>query len=295
MAFFDHRVEYLQKCGRHGTAENYKRAKRSLQNFLDGRELNFEEMDSRFIDEYYDWLMQKGMVRNSASFHMRILRAVYNKGVKKGLVCQSFPFRDTYTGVDRTRKRCVGKTVIREILSIDLSRNSELSLARDLFLFSLYSRGMSFIDIAFLREENVSDEFITYERRKTRQLITVRIEKPLKEIIDKYRGGDYLFPILEGSQEGEEYQKYLRELAKYNHRLKLLSDKLATPCRLTSYVSRHTWASLAKKMDIPVSVISAGMGHTSERTTQIYLDSLENSVIDNANRRLITSIIDFVS
>ena len=293
--FLEKRIVYLSNCGRHGTANNYRRAKSSLLKYLKGRDLLFKEVDSAFVDLYQDWLMARGMCRNSASFHLRILRAVYNKGVRQGLVVQSYPFGEAYTGVDHTHKRCVTASVISRLGTLDLRANPQLAMARDLFLFSFYARGMSFIDIVFLRKSEVFENEIVYTRKKTHGLMRVRIEKQIREIIMRYSRerpqSEYVFPVLPCESKGERYGEYLKALGVYNYRLRKLSEMMGLKRSLTSYVSRHTWASVAYKLDIPVSVISSGMGHSSEAVTRIYLDSLENGVIDKANRKIIKSLV----
>lgn len=289
--FLDYRISYLDKCGRIGTSRNYRRAKSSLLRFLDGNLLTFADLNSSFIDSYQDWLMSRGMCRNSASFHLRILRAVYNKAVKQGLVSQSFPFSGCYTGVDATAKRCVGSEIVKRLKTLDLKDNQPLLLARDLFLFSIYTRGMSFVDMAYLKKKDIAEEEIIYVRRKTKGILRIHVEKETACIINRYRASrpesPYVFPLLSEGESKKCYDAYQKALALYNYRLKKLSEMLGLCRRLTSYVARHTWASLAYHMSVPVSVISTGMGHKSEMVTRIYLDSLENGVVDDANRMVI--------
>ena len=299
LEFLDQRIQYLNKSKRFGTAYNYRRAKTSLMKYLRGADLPFHCVDSGFVDRYSDWLLEIGNVRNSVSFHMRVLRATYNKGVKQGLVDQTYPFRDVYTGVDKTRKRCISKEILRKIIKLDLHDHPQLEMARDIYLFSIYARGISFIDIAYLKKTSIEGDTIVYRRKKTKQLLCIRIEKQLKGMIKKYIeiSGDspYLFPIIKETEPAETYRLYLCALSHYNSCLKKLSEKLSLPYPLTSYTARHTWASLAKCMDIPVSVISESMGHTSESTTRIYLASLDNTVIDKANRKVLKLLDSLVS
>lgn len=294
LKFMDHRILYLRECKRIGTSNNYRRAKSSVERFLDGKDLKFCELDSRWVDDYADWLMKRGMVRNSASFHMRILRAVYNKGVKKGLAVQSYPFRETYTGIDRTGKRCVAPDIIASLRALDLEKSGRLRLARDMFLFSVYTRGMSFIDMVFLRKTDLEGEALIYRRKKTGGLLKIRIEAEMREIIMRYREVNpdslFIFPVLKGNEPERHYEEYLKALGRYNYRLRQLSGMLGLNHGLTSYVSRHTWASIAYKMEIPLAVISSGMGHRSETVTKIYLESLDNSAIDRANRLVLSSL-----
>ena len=293
--FMHGQIRFLSDCGRFGTAMNYTRAADSLSEFLAGRELRFSEVTPLFAEQYGNHLMRKGMLRNSLSFHMRILRAVYNKAVRLGYAEQSFPFRDVYTGIDRTKKRAVGEDIISRIIETDTSDNERLSFAKDIFLFSFYTRGMAFVDIAYLRKSDIRDGVMRYARRKTGQRLAVRIEPCMKEIMDRYApltaGSPYVFPILKGEDSGECFSMYKSELRLYNHRLKHLSRRIGLGCGISSYTPRHSWATMARNRNIPISVISAGMGHSSERTTQIYLASIEDSLVDNANRSLIEAFV----
>ena len=292
IGFMAEQIQFLKECNRLGTAKNYRAALDCLQNFLNGRDLTFPQMTLQFVEQYNEYLQRKGLIRNSLSFHMRILRAVYNKAVRKGLTEQCNPFQHVYTGVDRTRKRAVDKNVISRLIALDLSRSAPLSFTRDLFLFSLYTRGMAFVDMAYLKHENIKDGTICYIRRKTKQQLCIRIEPCMQQIINRYTGRSsvYIFPIVKSEDSIVAYSQYRTATAYHNRLLKRLSQMLGLQQVLSFYTARHSWATMARDCNVPVSVISAGMGHTSERTTQIYLTSLENSLIDNANRGILSKL-----
>ncbi len=291
VAFMQEQIEFLTDCNRLGTAMNYRRAVNSLCGFLEGRDLCFSELTAGFVEQYSDYLSRKGMVRNSLSFHMRIMRAVYNKAVRRGYAEQSFPFRDVYTGIDRTRKRAISEDIISRLMHLNLEHRASLRFARDMFLFSFYTRGMAFVDMVYLQKSDIQDGVIRYARHKTGQQLAVRIEPCIRDIIDRYADATsrtpYVFPILKDEDSAECFRKYKSELRTHNHRLKILSDMLGLQHKISSYTSRHSWATMARNHNVPLSIISAGMGHSSERTTQIYLTSLENSLIDSANRGLL--------
>ncbi len=286
-------IAQLRAANRLGTAQNYDKTMHSFEAFLGAVKLPLAAMTERVIAEYNAFLVQKGLVRNSVSFYMRVLRAVYNKAVRQKLIEQTTPFADVYTGIDRTRKRAVSETVIAQLYRLELSEGSPLALTRDLFIFSYCTRGMAFVDIAYLRKSNLQNGMICYTRRKTRQLLSVRIEPAIQRIIDRYASEQrpYLFPILASLDTGEAYEQYRTALNTHNRLLKRLSEMLPNGCLLTSYTARHSWATAARNHNVPISVISAGMGHTSEQTTQIYLTMLENSVIDEANKGIIGDLV----
>lgn len=289
-------IETLNCNRRFSTARNYRRAMNSLANYLSGRDLPLRALTAAFIEGYNASLEHRGVVRNTVSFYMRILRSVYNKAVEAQLVEQTYPFRHVYTGVDRTRKRAVDERIIARLSQLDLRHSHALARARDLFLFSYCTRGMSFVDMAYLRKTNIRNGMICYTRHKTRQSLCVRIEPVVQRIIDKYaaRSSVYVLPVLRSEDSPTAFTQYQTALNYYNRQLKRLSELLHLDSCLTSYTARHSWATAARNHHVPLSVISAGMGHTSEHTTRIYLSMLENSVIDRANHRITALLNDVV-
>lgn len=285
-------IEQLLAENRFGTARNYEKAKRSFAAFLGNVKLSLSCLTEQKILEYNVFLVQKGLVRNSVSFYMRVLRAVYNKAANQKLIRNASPFAEVYTGIDKTRKRAVPTSVITQLIRLELPEYSQLAFARDLFVFSYCARGMAFVDMAYLRKKDCREGAISYSRRKTGQLLCVRIEPPIQRIIEKYasEGSPYVFPIISSTDASEAYMQYQIALNVYNRSLGVLSKMLNCDCKLTSYTSRHSWATAARNRNIPISVISQGMGHSSEQTTQIYLAMIENSVIDEANKLIIEDL-----
>ena len=290
--FFTQQIQKLKNDNRRGTARNYSKTLKSLKAFMKNTDSTFNIVTEQFVESYNTFLIQRGVVRNTISFYMRIFRSVYNKAVTQKIIEQTFPFKNVYTGVDRTRKRAVTETVISQLLSIDLKKSKALQFARDLFIFSFYTRGMAFVDIVFLKKSNIQNGYITYVRHKTGQELTIRIETRLQNIINQYEKKDspYLFPILNTEDENKAYSQYEIALNYYNRQLKRLSKLLEPNINLSSYTPRHTWATTARNKNVPLSIISAGMGHSSEKTTLIYLTKIDNSIIDEVNKAIIDSI-----
>ena len=270
------------------TAETYESALRSFQRFLGAPTLSFREVTPALVTRYELYLADRGLSRNTSSFYMRILRAIYNRAVDEGLTRQKDPFRHVYTGVDKTRKRAVSISVIRAVKHLDLSDAPSLALARDLFLFSFYTRGMSFVDMAGLTRGNLDGGYLRYIRRKTGRPICIRWEKCMQEIVDRYPtpATGRLLPIVirTGVDSRRQYRTALFEV---NKGLAEISRLLRLDCPLTTYVARHSWASIAYAHEVPLSIISEGMGHGSEKVTQIYLASVNSSKVDKANNRIL--------
>ena len=288
---FMHKViAQLKQLGKERTSETYTVALKSFMRFRNEQDIPLDGISSDLIQMYEAWLRAREVRMNTISFYMRILRAVYNRAVEKGLVEQKEPFRHVYTGIEKTRKRAISLKEVKKLKNLDLSRKPSLEFARDIFLFSFHTRGMSFIDIAYLRKSDLSNGILTYHRRKTGQLLTIRWENCMKEIVDKYedKNSKYLLPLL--CSDGDSRKQYKNALRLVNYHLKTISKMLNIQDPITMYVARHSWASAAKQNKVPLSIISQGMGHDSEVTTQIYLASLDTSVIDKANKMILNSL-----
>lgn len=290
--FMEGIVEHLKSLNKMRTSETYAATLRSFKRFRAGRDLALEEIDSDLVTAYEAYLMRSGVSPNSSSFYMRNLRAVYNRAVEKGLIAQRYPFKHVYTGVDKTIKRAIPLRSIKQIKAADLSKHPTLAFARDMFLFSFYTRGMSFVDMAYLRKKDLNGGVLTYRRRKTGQQLFVKWERCMQEIVERYAisQSSYLLPIIKPHGEVDERKQYIYAAHNINRSLKFLGTLLDLPVPLTMYVSRHSWASIAKCKNIPISVISEGLGHDSESTTRIYLASLDTVAIDRANSLILDSL-----
>jgi integrase len=288
--FMQCEIEKLRRCGRIRTSETYQTTLNSYRDYRKGEDIMVDAITSDEMQLYEGSMTARGLCPNTTSFYMRILRAVYNKAVEKGITEQKNPFKHVYTGISKTVKRAIALNDIKRVKALELPPNTSLSLARDLFLFSFYTRGMTFVDMVNLRRRDVQGGCITYRRQKTGQLLNIKIEKCTQEIIDRYHNpdSDYVFPIIKTV--GREYREYRNALKLINVRLKEIGRMIGTPIKLTTYVGRHSWGSAAKTNNIPISVISESMGHDSETTTQIYLASLDTSVIDQANAKILRKL-----
>ena len=284
-------IASLKKIGKIRTSETYVTTLNSFKRFREDRDLALDDMDSDMMMAYEAHLKNRGVSPNSSSFYMRNLRAVYNRAVEKGLVSQRFPFKYVYTGVDKTAKRAVPLETVRLIRDLDLTLEPALDLARDLFMFSFYTRGMSFIDMAYLKKSNLKNGILSYRRQKTGQQLFIKWEEPMQEIVNKYdtTGTPYLLPVIR-DMERDVRRQYKSAAHRINHLLKRLGKQVGVAIPLTTYVARHGWASIAKSKNIPISIISEAMGHDSEKTTLIYLASLDTSAVDKANSIILKSL-----
>lgn len=282
----------LKRTGRERTAERYTTVLNSFRRFLAERgDIPLNRIESALMVEYESHLKAEGICPNSSSFYMRGLRAVYNRAVEKGLTVQRNPFRHVYTGIDKTVKRAIPLKAVRQIRDQDLRLEPTMDWARDLFMFSFYTRGMSFIDMAYLKKSDLKNGVLSYRRQKTGQRLFIKWEKPMQEIVSRYdtSGTPYLLPVIRDMRTDGRKQ-YKSAAHRVNRLLKKLGMRLGLAIPLTMYVARHGWASIAKSRNIPVSIISEAMGHDSEKTTLIYLASLDTSAIDKANSLILKAL-----
>ncbi len=289
--FMEGIIVKLKQNGKVRTSETYRATLNSFKKFRKDEDIMLDCLTSEIMEAYEAWHQSRGVAPNTISFYTRILRAVYNRAVEDEIIENRNPFRHVYTGVDKTVKGALSIQTVKKIKGLDLSLAPALDFARDMFMMSFMLRGMSFIDMAYLRKTDLANGYVIYRRRKTGQQLTIEWTKEMQLILDKYpeNTSDYLLPIIRnpGTNERCTYRNIGYNI---NHNLKKIAKKLDINIPLTLYVARHSWASAAKAKGIPISVISEGMGHDSEATTQIYLASLDTSVVDKANSLILKSL-----
>ena len=289
--FMESQIIKLKRNGKTRTSETYTVTLNSFKKFRQGEDIMLDSLTSEIMEAYEAWHKLRGVSPNTISFYNRILRAVYNRAVEDEIVESRSPFRRVYTGVDKTVKRALPLSIIKKIKTLDLSLTPALDFARDMFIMSFMLRGMSFIDMAYLRKTDLSNGYVSYRRRKTGQMLIIEWTEEMQMILDKYpeNSTDYLLPIIKNKGTNERYT-YRNVGYNINHNLKTIARMIGISIPLTLYVARHSWASAAKAKGIPLSVISEGMGHDSETTTRIYLASLDTSVVDKANSLILKSL-----
>ena len=297
-------IALLLKNGQYRTMLHYKATLNSFKRYRDNKDIALREIDAEVMRSYEAYLHHTaGVCKNTSSFYLRILRSTYNKAVKKGLTPQLHPFSDVYTGIAPTRKRAIPAESVSRIKHLesvkDLTPKEEM--ARDTFLMSFYLRGISFIDLAHLRKSDLKDGYLHYTRSKTGQRLTIRWEKEMQEVLEKYQAqtasSPYLFPFLVDAgnkshdktidKKQEEVRLYHNAESRISYHLRKFGAKIGIKGKLTLYVARHSWATAARDNNVSISVISEALGHDSETTTQIYLRSIKSSEVDDANAKIL--------
>lgn len=287
--YIDGEVSAKTRVKSFGTANLYRTTRESIRRFTGGRDITFNEITYKFICDYINHLQERGLEKNSINMYLRNFRLIYNKANKEGIVStKKSPFIDIKMNAIETVKRSLPKEVVRKIACADLSSNEKLEQTRDVFMFSFYTRGMSLVDMLYLKHSDIKNGIIYYTRNKTKQKLEVSITPPLQKLIDKYTSSSiFILPYLNGGTPEAMYRQYKSSVWKINKYLKLIGTLLKIDIPLTTYVARHSWATIAKNEGAPIAAISEGLGHTTEKTTQIYLRAFDRSVIDEVNEKVV--------
>lgn len=289
--FIQGQILRKKQLGKIRSSETYQATLNSFMNFRQGIDLTFDMFDSELMELYEAELQRRGVVRNTSSFYLRILRTNYKLAVEKGLTQDCHPFKHVYCGMDKTVKRCLSFEEIKRMKELDLSLKPALDFARDMFIFSFCTRGMSFVDMPYLKKSDLKNGYLIYRRKKTGQLLTIEWTRQMQVILDKYESNptQYLLPLIL-REDGNERRQYQNQMMKINRSLKEIASLVHLSVPLSLYYSRHSWATIARGKSIPLSVISEGLGHDSELTTQIYLDSIKSVEVDRANRKILRGL-----
>jgi integrase/recombinase XerD len=297
--FIDEIVADLIKANKIGNASAYKDCKRALSRFRNERDLNFSDIDVSFLKKFERSFSERNVTGNSISVYMRSLRAVFNKAIQEGYCKKDlYPFNEykiSKLNTD-TSKRALTKEQMQKLIGLEIKPADPLYDAQQLFIFSYYTRGMNFTDMAMLKWSDITNGRIIYVRAKTGKTYNLSILEPAKVILKHYKKftnrkkDDYVFPLLNKNIHLKPEQiDYRTEKMnkKINKDLKVIASMAKIDFNLTTYVARHSYATIMKRAGISTSVISESLGHDTEKTTQIYLDSFENLVLDEANKAIL--------
>lgn len=281
----DNTINKLLASRGKSTIDNYRTAIASFVRYA-GNNVSIGDVSKQMVEGWQLWLKEQGVKLNTISCYMRSLRSVISHSDIPSVV--STAFNTVFTGNIKTDKRSMSSCDLQKLRTMQLPEGSSLCFARDLFLFCVYALGMPFVDVAFLRKKQIVNGYIEYERHKTRQPIRVKIEPQMQRIIKRYSipESDYVFPILQtGSM-----KEYETARNRYNRHLRQISKIAGLRRSLTSYVARHSWASMAYSNNVDLAVISKALGHSNTKTTMVYIREIDDNRIDMANHKLLGTI-----
>lgn len=296
--FMKQLIRSLKEEERFSTAHIYQSTLNAFMLFCKTDAIRFNQMERSRLKQFENHLRNKGCTWNTVSTYMRTLRSIYNKAVDDGLA-EEKPrlFRHVYTGVKANTKRALDAKDMSKLLSASLPRPLPQSMkeSRAWITLMFLLRGMPFVDLAHLHKTDLQDSVISYRRHKTGALLTVEIPPAAMNLIKRYQNTDsaspYLLPILSGNRKSEEeYAEYQHALRKLNYDLKQLAVYCGIKLNVSSYTSRHTWATLAKYCHFSEQLICDALGHSSTKVTETYLKSFKNDELDRANKVIINHI-----
>jgi site-specific recombinase XerD len=304
--YLDSYIDRLTAENRIGNAKTFRDLKISLMNFCKSLDFYFIDIDKDYLKRFAHWLQTvKNYSLNSIGIRFRTLRVLYNSAISDEIVRKSnYPFDDFKVSQfkEQTAKRSITKQDVKRLIDFDVSELCEykysipfLHIAKDIFLFSYLSCGINLTDILHLRHKDITENRVTFHRQKTGKLISFQLQPMAIEIIERYKtqlfnNEDYIFPILKRNihvTANQQYERVRKVNTLINRYLKQIGEHLEFPIPLTTYVARHTFATVLKRSGVNIAIISESLGHSDLATTQIYLDSFENSQIDAAMQHLL--------
>ena len=286
-------IDRLRIANRIGTADSYKQTLTSFQKFLNHKDIPLSKINLKFILDYEAKCKGEGMKVNSIGVYLRTLRAIVNRAINDGILNRNnYPFNNYSIKSEKTAKRAISKEDIQKIIDLELEPGSKLWDSLNYFIFMFHLRGMNFIDLAYLKFENLKEGRIEYRRIKTGKLYSIKLTDKAQQIVDHYTKDrtysetDYLFPVLPTNLKSDlekERSKFKDQRRYFNKSLKTIAKLCGIEVSLTTYVTRHTWASLAKFAGISPAIIGESLGHSDLKTTQTYLANFDNEALDDAN------------
>lgn len=299
MDYFKETIQRFKNSNRIGYANIFTSTANSLRTFNKNKDFSFNEVNYSFLVKFEEYHLQRGVKPNAIFVYLRTFRTLLNNAVKDGTVAPEYnPYKDYSLAKFRnikTEKRTLSKDEIKKIIELELEPDSQLFHAKNYFLFSYYNRGINFIDIANLKWSNIQNSRLFYVRSKTKEPFNIDLLDPVLQILNYYRKindyteGTYIFPILNEKHESAISKDYRVDLVlkQVNKNLKKIGEIIGVKTKITTYVARHTFANVLKKGGAKISEISEAMGHDSEHTTQIYLESFENDKLDEITKSIL--------
>lgn len=291
MTFFTYTSKLIEDfiaVDRIGNARSYANVLREIKKFKNDVDFPFEELTYQFLKDLEKSYLSRGLAENGLAVYMRTIRAICNNAIKDGYVAKEhYPFENYVIRTKPTRKRAIRFQDVKRLIDLELEPTDNLFLARNIFLISFYLMGAPFIDLAFLKIENIKSGRIQYTRKKTGKQFDIKITEQLEGLLKYYIEGksksEFLLPIIKRNGLADQYKDIQWAQNRYNKKLKKLADLAGIEEHLTSYVSRHSFASLANNKEIPLTAISSMLGHQNIKTTQTYLAELSQDKIDGYN------------
>ncbi len=282
-------IQDFRKAGRNGYAKSHEDLLYKLKSFHTRKTLRFEQVNFKFLKNLETQHLADGHSLGGLGVYLRTLRARYNDAIREGLVHKKYyPFTDYSIKKGEPERKALSEEGFQNLLDIDLSEKPGQDKARDMFLASYFMRGINWMDMALMRVSQLNHDWsrVSYKRKKTGKPYNLAIHPKLLLIIKKYisketaEADDFVFPILSKEIKENDYYAVIKEKRNtLNRSLSRIGKEIGEP-DITFYSARHTYATRSKRKGVPTSAISDALGHSTEQTTQTYLESFEDQVID---------------
>ncbi|HOW26011.1 MAG TPA: site-specific integrase [Bacteroidales bacterium] len=292
--FTEKEISKMKQAKQLGNADCYETAMNQVKEFMKEKDLLLTEINYKFLTELEAYFRSRGNKPNTISNYMRTIRAIYNRAIKEGLIPESpYPFDQYKIKYQDPMKRAITREDMRKVRDLDLEVDSPLWIARSMFMFSFYAMGMNIIDMALLKSKDIKDGYMHYQRMKTGHEYKIKISTEMQAILDHFckdkKKGDYVFPIVEHKELDQIRRDIKLKTHLFNDYLKAIAKEVGIQTNLSTYVARHTWATLANRSNVNIGIIAEGLGHRDIKTTQTYLAKFGSEELDKANE-LITDI-----
>jgi len=294
--FYKELLDDMDRSDKYGNWRFYKSSYNSVKAFTNGKmDFLFSEIDVLWLNNYEQWLKKRGNKGTTISVQFRTLRAIYNKAIDAlSVKRKDYPFNEYKVSKfdTSTKKRAISKEEIMKIRSVNLTDPKQI-FARDIFMFTYWCGGINFVDISNLQANNIVDGRVSYIRHKTHKLITIQLLPEAKIILERYTQGhenNYLFPILDVNIHKTAKEKQIRIhniLNQIDKRLKDVAELAKVNFHITTYVARHSFATILKNSGVNIALISEALGHSDMATTQIYLDGFGSNQVNEAMKHLL--------
>jgi len=295
--FAEQLVEDMLSVNQTGNAIVYRTTINRFTAFATNPKLRFNDIDYTLLDGFKRHLLKDGVKQNTISNYFRTLRAIYNKAIKAKVADRTkYPFLDITVKSERTAKRAIIIDDLKAIATIRFPPKSRKWHAQNYFLLSFCLIGASFTDLAYLTPSNIRKGRLTYKRRKTGKELSIKLQPYTENLLKQYINSNskYLLPVVPANvrEDGLQAKAIIAQWIKTTNKwLGNIVKDCKLDCEVTTYVARHSWATTAKRLEFSVELIAEAMGHEhGNRITNIYLDSFDQSVIDEANAKVISCI-----
>lgn len=291
--FLEQRVKELITEKRIGNSNKYKQLASMLQQYKTGEYL-FSDVDYSFLKGFESFLLARGSKKSNVHFYMRTFRALVNEAIRRELLdAEEYPFATQFNknkySFSHLKNDYDPKPLpmdeLERLKSFPVHQYPHLQNSYDIFIFLLRARGLNFVDLCNLTVDSLVAGRLNYIRQKTGKLYSIKITPEMREIVNKYQGEVYLFPIMDDAptKASARYWHVRNALRYFNRDLKEISDIMGFKKKMTSYTARYSYTNVLVQNNVSVPLIQQALGHANIATTQHYIKKFANEEVDKVD------------